>query len=124
MSSILVADRSDDDARARVPPQNGIVLDIIEKTHAGVSVLLAGELDLATASQLSDALDWLCGAVPRQLTLDLSQLSFCDCAGISVFVAAHERQCAHGGCLILLAPQRQLRRLLTLTGLDRLFDLR
>jgi anti-anti-sigma factor len=85
-------------------------------------VALRGELDIATAGQLADALAAEVGEA--DVIVDLEGLSFCDCAGLDVLLTAHERQRAHGARLLLTNPTRTFRRLLSLSGLDAHFDVR
>jgi anti-anti-sigma factor len=53
-----------------------------------VVVALAGELDLATAPELGDALE----SLDADATVDLSGVTFMDCAGLAVLLEAHERE--------------------------------
>jgi anti-sigma B factor antagonist len=76
---------------------------------------LAGELDLATAPQLDEAIS---STVAEHLVLDLSDLSFIDSSGISLLVVAigDERP------VTLRNPQPTVSRVLELTGLDHLVE--
>lgn len=80
-----------------------------------------GELDVATAGQLVEALNGELGGV--DVIVDLAQLSFCDCAGLDVLLTAHEQQRAYGARLLLTNPTSSFRRLLSLTELDAHFDI-
>jgi anti-anti-sigma factor len=84
---------------------------------------LQGELDIATVDSLRQAFDGVLERAPQTLVVDLAGLGFADCAGLSVFVAAHTRLAAQRHQLILLNAQPMVRRLLAVTGLDTLFRL-
>lgn len=85
-------------------------------------VLVVGELDAATAPRLREGLVTLSAEGVDRVVLDCRRLSFIDSFGLGVVVAAKKRLSAHGNSLCLVAgeEQRSLRRLLEITGLDRL----
>ena len=84
-------------------------------------VRVSGELDIATADQaytyLRDVVDSQDGTV----TMNLSELSFCDAAGLGVLarVAAHARR--SGRSLKLTAARPALLRIMRITGMDEAF---
>ncbi len=80
-------------------------------------VAVAGELDMATAPEVWEKVDGLLSAGRHRLVFDLSELSFCDSTGLSVFVRARNRSAASGGEVFLAAPQRAVRRVLEVSGL-------
>ncbi|MFB4320488.1 STAS domain-containing protein [Actinomadura sp. 21ATH] len=82
-------------------------------------VEVRGELDTATAPALREALFRALRPGTGPLILDLSGLSFCDAAGLSVLVDARLRADARGIVMLLAAPGPRLRALLRVTGLDR-----
>jgi anti-sigma B factor antagonist len=91
----------------------------VDPNPAGVSVAVAGELDLRTAPLLVDrtvaAVDW---AGPAELTLDLADVTFCDSAGISALVQLRRRCEENGWQFRIVNPQPQVRRILVnFTGL-------
>jgi anti-anti-sigma factor len=85
------------------------------------TVRMRGELDIATADQayayLRDVVDSQDGPV----LMNLSELSFCDAAGLGVLarVAAHARRC--GRSLKLTAARPALLRIMAITGMDEAF---
>jgi anti-anti-sigma factor len=88
-----------------------------------VRLSLVGELDLSTSSDLIEALAGIVQGEPANLDLDLSQLSYTDSVGFSVFVTAHF-QCRDGGIkLRLLNPNLFVKELLATTGLDQVLTL-
>lgn len=97
------------------PPQ----LAVITEHHGRRSVLkLLGELDVCSADQLRRAV----GAVleqhdPQSVTVDLSALTFADCACLSVLVRARSLLAERGHELVITGCQPIVRRLLTLTGI-------
>lgn len=84
---------------------------------------LTGELDLDGASQLREAALKLVTEAPSNLVLDLRDLDFIDSTGVGVLVAIVKRLRAAGFDLILRAPGERVRRVLDLTGLDKVFTI-
>ena len=85
------------------------------------TVRVRGELDIATADQaytyLRDVVDNQDGPV----LMNLSELTFCDAAGLGVLarVAGHSRRSGHE--LKLTAARPALLRIMHITGLDEVF---
>jgi anti-sigma B factor antagonist len=90
----------------------------------GLTVLLEGELDLATAPDLYGELDRLLGLEPACLVLDLSRLTFIDSTGVSVLNTTREHASARGVPFVLQAPSRAVERVLEVTALWEHFDTR
>ena len=83
----------------------------------GACLRLAGELDLSTAPELNAAIDRLTAEGERHLLLDLSELTFCDSAGIAAFVRGDNRAAADGGWLRVTGATGRVARVLQVTGL-------
>jgi anti-anti-sigma factor len=73
---------------------------------------LSGELDLAAVDGIETALADL--DVDNDLVLDLSALTFCDCAGAAMIVRIAGRYARAGHSLCLIGAQGIVRRTLTL----------
>jgi len=84
-------------------------------------VVLAGELDIATAPAASAACDTAVGDnTTHSLVVDMSGVTFMDCAGLTALSRARERL---QGRLWLRAPSPTVDRILFLTGLTGAFSL-
>lgn len=94
----------------------------VVRQESQVVVWLSGELDRASAPELSHCLDRLVCGTSTEAVLDLSQLTFCDAAGLGIFERYHERVAARGARFVLRAPSPSVRRLLALMRLERLLD--
>jgi anti-sigma B factor antagonist len=97
----------------------GLTLTVTKSDALRANVRLAGDLDLASARLLTAALEHEIDSGRRYLRLDLSGLAFLDTAGIAALVAAHWMFLEKRGTLILLGLTRTARRLVELTGTDR-----
>jgi anti-anti-sigma factor len=93
--------------------------DLKTTVHDGLAVVVVvGELDLATAPRLSEALAEM--AEPgRVILVDLSDTEFMDCAGLAPLVAACEHQRELGGDLFLEAPSGAVSRVIECTQVDK-----
>jgi anti-sigma B factor antagonist len=88
---------------------------------APLVVTVSGEIDIATGPKLREE---LLGAIRRhgaRLALDLDGVTFMDCAGISVLLAAHRHARLEDGWVRVLRASRRARKVLMLTGLHQEF---
>jgi anti-anti-sigma factor len=97
------------------------LLEIVSLPGPQTTVSLAGELDPATAPDLSSRLLEL-AADPgvTSVVIDLAQVSFLDSAGLRVLVSANEALRARSADLVLRGPSPNVRRVLEVTGLTDL----
>ncbi|QMU76835.1 STAS domain-containing protein [Streptacidiphilus sp. PB12-B1b] len=79
-----------------------------------------GDLDLDSAPVLIAAVEELVDLGHHHLVLDLAQLSFCDSMGLSAFLRLLRRTKSVGGSLTLMSPPDQVKRLLSMAGLDQI----
>ena len=85
--------------------------------------VVEGEIDVASADEFQlRALDSMNGHGPT-LTLDLSRVTFMDCAGLSVLVYLRTEATARGGHVTLTGLSETISRLLRLSRLDVSFGL-
>ncbi|UQU61669.1 STAS domain-containing protein [Couchioplanes caeruleus] len=82
-------------------------------------VAAAGDLDHDSVPMLRDAVEaaWTDGR--DHVVVDLALVTFCDSAGLSLFVEAHRRAQARHGSFRLAAPGRTVRYVLEATNLGR-----
>lgn len=92
--------------------------------HDEATVLtVAGEVDLATAPALENAIEaTLGGKPPAALIIDLSQVSFLASAGMAALVAAHQRA-GSATRIAVVADGPATSRQLKMTNLDQVFAL-
>ncbi|MGW4569508.1 STAS domain-containing protein [Streptomyces sp. NPDC004561] len=87
-----------------------------------VHVTVRGELDLVSGNQLRDQLSEALAASSGGLDLDLSGLSFCDCAGLSVLLELRQRALSRGKTVVIQDTSPAIDRLLHLVGAQDLFS--
>jgi anti-sigma B factor antagonist len=78
-------------------------------------IQIEGELDLAVAVQLQEAVS-RCNA--ELLLMDLERCEFIDSTGIAVIVRAHRERAEEGGRVVAHSAGAQVLRVLTVTGLS------
>jgi anti-anti-sigma factor len=79
-------------------------------------VQVEGELDLAVAGQLDEALT-KAAAEHSCVLVGLERCEFIDSSGIAAILRAHNRIEGEGGRLALYGPSEQVLRVLSMTGL-------
>lgn len=108
-------------------PQVGplLVTDVTTAADGSLAdVRLSGELDGSGAGGLDAVLDGLLRAGHRQVVVDLAGLRFLGCAGLTMFVRAHTRAREEGTEVLFTRPTPMTSRILGLTGLDLVLDVR
>ena len=88
-----------------------------------VVVEVVGELDLATVPRVREQLHAALAARPARLVVDLTGCRFVDASALSMLLDVHRRAWRAGGVLTLRGCSPRVLRLLSLTGLRRVFDL-
>jgi anti-sigma B factor antagonist len=90
---------------------------------AWVIVKVEGEVDLSNASGLRDHLIDQVEQGNYNLAVDLNGVEFMDSSGLAVLISGLRRTKEHDGSLVLISPTASVKRVLTITGLDRVFDI-
>ncbi len=90
---------------------------VISRTReeARHTLVLQGEMDLVTASELEDTVAALCLEGARELLLDMRQVVFIDSSGLRTVLASMD-MCRLHGCELMLIPGPACRRLFEITG--------
>ncbi len=98
---------------------------VIENGSSGswTVVRVAGELDLHTSPQLRDHVLAMVGSSPTHLALDLSGVDFMDSSSLGMLITCLKRVREQDGEMVLVGVSGSPMKVLTLTGLDKVFDL-
>lgn len=94
----------------------------IKNTNRSACLYLSGELDLGSAEILSDAIKAIEIAGSDRLVIDMAQLRFVDCSGLSVLLGAYNRACRDDRDLFITNAQPAVRRIFILTGCKHLLS--
>jgi anti-sigma B factor antagonist len=90
----------------------------------GISVVdVAGDVDVHSAPELRNTLSTLVDSDTRQVTLDLSNVTFLDSMALGVILGTKKRLAATGRELELVVANPEIRRIFEITMLDRIFAL-
>ena len=86
-----------------------------------LTVSLRGELDQHEARGAMRSMDELLEEyLPRDLVLELSELSFMDSSGIALMIRLNRRMKEMGGRMWIENPAKQPKRVIDAAGIDRL----
>jgi len=103
---------------ATLEPSSGDLLAVSTTTDGPAArVITGGEIDSSSAPQLRAELEEILAAGVRELTVDLTGVTFLDSAGLCVLAAVHRRAVAEGVRLRVLVSTRAVIRPLQITGL-------
>lgn len=87
-----------------------------------VTVEVVGDLDLASVARVRETLHDALSVRPDRLVVDLGRCGFVDASALAMLLDVHRRSWRHGGVLTLRGCSPRVLRLLSLTGLRRVFD--
>lgn len=97
-------------------------LDVVVEHHGSHQVaIVTGEVDMASVGALRSQLRDLMVDGGPHLLVDLSAVSFMDSAGLAALVATRKQARVFQGSFGLIAPSKQVSRLLSLTAMDKVF---
>jgi anti-anti-sigma factor len=93
---------------------NAFQLSELELEPGIREIAVAGELDLAVADRLTDAID---RAVDADTLVSLEACEFIDSSGLAVILRAHQLGRASGRRVVIHSPSKPVLRVLEVTGL-------
>lgn len=95
-----------------------------ERVGDGLGVVaLSGELDIYTAPQFKECMLEILDAGVDRLVVDLSDVTFIDSTALGVLIGGVRRVHTAGGAMALVVTSRAVERVLSITGLDRVFTI-
>ena len=102
-------------------PPFAVVVSTDEVNRGPVLITAAGEVDMATAPQLQEAIVAQVDGKRVDVVVDLAAVTFLDSSGIAALIRARRRVGELGGTLTLRNPEPRVRKTLHLTGVDQVF---
>jgi anti-anti-sigma factor len=94
-----------------------------EETDAHVRLALTGELDIASAPQVEEALARVEAGKPGLILVDLRGLEFMDSTGLRTLVGADARAREDGRRLAIVRGPEQVDRIFTVTRLNERLEI-
>ena len=95
------------------------------KNENGTSVAyISGEIDHHNAADLRSQLDrFIISSRPCQLVIDLAGITFMDSSGIGLIMGRSKLMKTCGGKLSVHSPQPYIKRVLKLSGIERIVSI-
>lgn len=95
-----------------------LVIEKSEFSDRWVSIAVQGEIDLASADELAQAIDEVFSAGSNNLVVDLNGSSFMDSTGLKTLVMADRRFSDDGRDFAIAVNGGPISRLIDLSGVD------
>jgi anti-sigma B factor antagonist len=95
---------------------------VSERGDDAVVIALDGDLDLATAAPMRDALSTALGTDKARIVVDMRRLAFLDSTGIHTLVQMHERCLESARSFQIVLGEGHVRRVLEVSGMLRVLD--
>ena len=105
--------------RARSWCRQGGIMDVtlcVRPGDGGIIVAVSGDVDVCTEAPVQQALLRIIRERGARLMVDVSGVSFMDCAGLRALLATRRRAELLGGFMRLIAASAAVRRIIELTG--------
>ncbi|MGZ4985579.1 MAG: STAS domain-containing protein [Chthoniobacterales bacterium] len=84
---------------------------------------LDGEIDLHVSPRIAASLSQMIATKPKQLVVDLSQVSYIDSSGLAVLIEGMQNVAAYGGKFSLAGLQEGVRPIFEIARLDQVFQI-
>jgi anti-sigma B factor antagonist len=115
--------RTQSDARDDGPDAAAVMFTRDRISDDACSLTIRGDLDIAMSGLLRQELDELLALDIARLDVDLSGVLFMDSSALSALVQANETAREHNQQFNLRHPSPACTKVLSITGLDRVFGL-
>lgn len=91
----------------------------------GIAVVnVQGEVDVYTAPRLREELHRSLDQGSNKLVVNLADVAYMDSSGLGVLIGALKRAREEKGDLLVAAPNARISRILEVTGLSKIFNVR
>jgi anti-sigma B factor antagonist len=84
---------------------------------------LEGEIDLHVSPRIAASLNQMIASKPKQVVVDLSQVSYIDSSGLAVLIEGMQNVAAYGGKFALAGLQEPVRPIFEIARLDQVFKI-
>lgn len=89
-----------------------------------ITAYLSGEIDQHNAKLIREELDLkIEREMPKKLTLDFSGVNFIDSSGIGLVLGRYKKMLVMGGRTVLSGLNQNVKRIMTLGGIDKILEL-
>ena len=95
---------------------------LVSRTDSAAVIELVGDVDLYNAPQLQEAIRELLASGQHRILVDLSRVEYIDSSGLGTLVGGLRRAREQDGDLTIRDASPRVRKVLTVTGLHKIFD--
>jgi len=92
-----------------------------ERLADAVKIYLSGEVDIYTSQNLKDKLYNIIDSTQMDLKIDCKELDYIDSTGLGIFVGTLKKSKQYGKNIYIVNLKDNIKKLFTITGLDKLF---
>ncbi|MBR3495357.1 MAG: STAS domain-containing protein [Prevotella sp.] len=96
----------------------------IKETDGILTGVLSGYIDTATSEQVGQEMEPLLKQANRAIEIDCSKLEYISSSGLRLLLSLRKQVAADGGSLVIRNINDEIRKVFTLTGFFKLFDIR
>ena len=96
-------------------------LEMAQKNNNDHVLPLEGEIDLHVSPRISASLSAMIGEKPKQVVVDLTNVSYIDSSGLAVLIEGMQNVEAYGGKFALAGLQASVRPIFEIARLDQVF---
>ncbi len=86
-------------------------------------VSLRGELDVESSQEMKNEVRKQISSEAPNVVIDLTNVSYVDSSGLGTLIALQKDARFNGGSLSIVGASQQIRRVMKMTNLDKLFEL-
>jgi stage II sporulation protein AA (anti-sigma F factor antagonist) len=89
-----------------------------------LTITLKGEIDHHGAKGLREEIDKeIKKTTPKTLIMDMSAITFCDSSGLGLIMGRYKTVTEYGGELFIKSPAESAKKMILLSGMDRLIKI-
>ena len=92
-----------------------------EQFEDAVKISISGEVDIYTSQKLKEKLYNTVDSHKKDLKVDCTELNYIDSTGLGIFVGVLKRAKQYDKDIYILNAKQNIKKLFTITGLDKLF---
>ncbi len=95
----------------------------VRRTGSVPVIDLSGDVDSYTCSKLREAIRDLIDSGDARMVVSMAGVEYIDSSGLGTLVGGMKRATEHSGKLAITGASAQIQKVLSITGLTRVFDL-
>ena len=96
----------------------------IKENEGVLTGILSGHIDTLASEELGREMAPLLESADRQIVLDCENLAYISSSGLRLLLTLRKKVAADGGSLVIRNINDEIRKVFTLTGFFKLFDIR